>query len=83
MTTLAGCFDGGGKLGFVVVTVAEHEVGRPGGEKFDDFGGTNVAAVENGVDAEAFEESHRGTGELDAAVGVANDAESHDGASLP
>jgi hypothetical protein len=61
------------------VTVAEDEVRRPGGEQFHDGHRADVAAVQHGFDAETFKHPHRGARVFDVAVGIANDAESHDG----
>jgi len=77
VTGFAGGGDGAGELGLVVVAVAENEVGRPGREQGDDFGRADVATVEDGVDVEAFEQAQGRARELDVAVGVADDAESH------
>ena len=42
-----GGFDGGGERGLVVVAVAEDKMRGPGGEKLDDFGRADVAAMED------------------------------------
>ena len=64
-------------LSWSLIAIAEHEVRRPGGEQFDDGHRADVAAVQHGVDVEALEHPHRRPRELDVAVGIADNAESH------
>ena len=61
-----------------VVAIAEDEMRRPGGEQLDDRHRADVAAMQHGVDVEAFEHPHRRPRELHVAVRIADDAESHD-----
>lgn len=79
MARLLRHFDGLAKPLLVVVDIAEDEMRRPAVKQRDDRNFADVAAVNDEIDMELFEEANRGSGEGNLSVRVANDADSHRG----
>jgi hypothetical protein len=60
-----------------VIAIAVDKMRRPRGQQRDNLGGTNVAAMQNSLNAVAFQLSDADAGIVDVAVGIANDAKEH------
>ena len=72
---LPGLLNRGRECVRIVIAIAEHKMRRPRGEQLDDRDRADIAAVQHGIDFEAFEHPHRRPRELDVAMRITDDAE--------